>query len=59
MRTLSRHASTGRIEDEIVSAIYDHADAIATDVVLRHTRNRVDWDDRIDSILTSKHLDIQ
>ncbi|HOB92151.1 MAG TPA: nucleoside recognition domain-containing protein [Bacillota bacterium] len=52
--TVKEHASTGRIEDEIVSAIYDHADAIATDVVLRHTRNRVDWDDRIDSILTSK-----
>lgn len=52
--TSKERSATNRVEDEIVSAIYDQADAIAADVVSRRKRDRVDWDERIDSILTSK-----
>jgi len=44
-----------RFEDEIVSAIYSHADTIAAGVMTKR-RPMVDWDDRIDDILTSKVL---
>lgn len=44
--------STDVFRDKVVKSIYTHAEKTANDVVIREKR-RVDWDKRIDDILTS------
>lgn len=47
-------SASSHFGDEIVTAVYRQAEAIAADVVSERAHNGASWDDRIDSILTSK-----
>lgn len=49
--TLAENTYVG---DEIVTAIYKQAEAIAAEVVSEHRGCSTSWDDRVDSILTSR-----
>lgn len=50
----STRGQVDALRDQIVTAIYRQAEAIAAAVVSRPARQRTDWDRKIDDLLTSK-----
>ncbi len=44
------------LKDTIVSSIYLHAEEIANEVVTEDNSKKIDWDEKLDNILTSKYI---
>ncbi len=44
-----------QLKDIIVSSIYAKAEEIASDVVVKESNRKIDWDQKLDDILTSKY----